>query len=115
MAGVCQESRLGVAGSYRSWLMTEHTRGFPLWIGTMTLEISVKRVTCGTRAVLYEVHPLLERAAEVWPGSEDQFLMPMSLSTLETFLALSHLASQASETLALAASSISPVVLRELD
>lgn len=51
--------------------MTEQTRGFPLWSGTVTLEISMKRVTCGTRAVLYKVHPLLKRAAEGWPGSED--------------------------------------------
>lgn len=58
--------------------MTEQTRGFPLWSGTVTLEISMKRVTCGTRAVLYKVHPLLERAAEGWPGSED----PLSLNPI---------------------------------
>lgn len=39
----------------------------------------------------------------------------MSLTTLETSLAWSHLTSQALETLALAVSSISPIVLGELD
>lgn len=68
---VCQESRLGVAGSYWSWLMTEPTRGFPLWSGMVTLVISIKGVTCGARLCFMKLTALLESAAEGWSGSED--------------------------------------------
>lgn len=41
--------------------MAQQTRGFPLWSGMVTLVISTKGVTCGTRAVFHEVHTIARK------------------------------------------------------